>query len=252
MTNVEADICMKFSLPIYIDKQSPLEAWEQGIFKIRSLQKCFNREFRKAQHTALLSRDETPRVEYSALVNELRVVNDFEDFLKTNVEERETAYIKNAINKRLNKGQSQTDIINDIRAICAEAKKQKTHQNIINFNTQPVIDAWNELAKHTELKPVFEISKTSVRYKNLVSRINEHGVDTVIKTINSVQNSDFLKGNNERGWTVTFDWIVKPTNFQKVMEGQYENPKKKKLKSEPSFDIYALQQQALYNDDFDI
>jgi len=36
--------------------------------------------------------------------------------------------------------------------------------------------------------------------------------------------SAFLNGNNQRGWTVDFDWIVKSEdNFTKVLEGKYED-----------------------------
>ena len=39
--------------------------------------------------------------------------------------------------------------------------------------------------------------------------------------------SDFLKGDNERGWTADFDWLIRPTNMSKVLEGKYDNDKLK-------------------------
>lgn len=35
--------------------------------------------------------------------------------------------------------------------------------------------------------------------------------------------SSFLKGQNDRNWTADFDWIMKPTNMTKVLEGKYED-----------------------------
>ena len=35
--------------------------------------------------------------------------------------------------------------------------------------------------------------------------------------------SGFLAGNNPRGWRATFDWIIDPDNFQRVMEGAYDD-----------------------------
>lgn len=35
--------------------------------------------------------------------------------------------------------------------------------------------------------------------------------------------SSFLKGNNDRNWTADFDWITKPTNMTKVLEGKYDD-----------------------------
>jgi len=32
-----------------------------------------------------------------------------------------------------------------------------------------------------------------------------------------------LKGQNNKGWTITFDWFIKPNNFIKVLEGNYKD-----------------------------
>lgn len=37
------------------------------------------------------------------------------------------------------------------------------------------------------------------------------------------EESEFLKGKNERHWTATFDWLMKPNNMTKVLEGNYRN-----------------------------
>ncbi|WP_339060060.1 hypothetical protein [Tepidibacillus marianensis] len=35
--------------------------------------------------------------------------------------------------------------------------------------------------------------------------------------------SSFLKGQNDRNWMADFDWITKPTNMTKVLEGKYDD-----------------------------
>ena len=55
------------------------------------------------------------------------------------------------------------------------------------------------------------------------ARIKEYGIDEVLAAIERIKNSDFLKGNNKRGWMITFDWFVLPNNFPKVHDGHYEN-----------------------------
>ena len=55
------------------------------------------------------------------------------------------------------------------------------------------------------------------------ARIKEYGIDEVVAAIERIKNSDFLKGNNKRGWMITFDWFVLPNNFPKVHDGHYEN-----------------------------
>ena len=36
-----------------------------------------------------------------------------------------------------------------------------------------------------------------------------------------IKESSFLKGQNNKNWTITFDWLIKPSNFIKVLEGNY-------------------------------
>lgn len=40
---------------------------------------------------------------------------------------------------------------------------------------------------------------------------------------NKVKDSNFLKGKNERGFTATLPWLVKPEIAEKVLAGQYDN-----------------------------
>jgi hypothetical protein len=54
-------------------------------------------------------------------------------------------------------------------------------------------------------------------------RIREHGIDKVYEMISKASESDFLNGKNERGWIADFTWLFSPSNFQKVLEGNYDN-----------------------------
>jgi hypothetical protein len=36
-----------------------------------------------------------------------------------------------------------------------------------------------------------------------------------------ISQSAFLMGKNSKGWTASFDWIMKPANFVKIVEGTY-------------------------------
>lgn len=37
------------------------------------------------------------------------------------------------------------------------------------------------------------------------------------------ESSSFLKGENDRNWSADFDWMMKATNFSKILEGKYVN-----------------------------
>lgn len=55
------------------------------------------------------------------------------------------------------------------------------------------------------------------------ARIREHGKDAFAEAVRKAAASDFLNGRNDRGWVADYDWMVKPGNFVKVLEGNYDN-----------------------------
>lgn len=64
---------------------------------------------------------------------------------------------------------------------------------------------------------------TGKRVGYIKARIREFGLDAVYEVIAKATASDFLNGKNQRGWVASFDWIMLPTNFPKVLEGNYDN-----------------------------
>lgn len=92
--------------------------------------------------------------------------------------------------------------------------------NICQTDVRRVIEEWNKL-QEVGINPIRDIKPSSKRYQLLKGRIREYGIDEVLNAINNVRNSDFLRGENNRGWMITFDWFVKPNNFTKVLEGNY-------------------------------
>ena len=82
---------------------------------------------------------------------------------------------------------------------------------------QKVIDEWNGLG----ISPVSRLTSGMKRYSMLNARLKEYGLDAVLQAIWNVRLSSFLRGQNKDGWTITFDWFVRPNNFVKVLEGNY-------------------------------
>lgn len=123
-----------------------------------------------------------------------------------------------------------SDTSSDVAPLEKEEEKERDIEEDIDINNiskdilssnklLPVIEAWNKL----NLSKIVSIKTNSNRSKLLNSRIKEVGVEKVIEAIESINNSDFLKGQNDRGWCITFDWFIKPNNFIKVLEGNYLN-----------------------------
>lgn len=82
-----------------------------------------------------------------------------------------------------------------------------------------ITEAWNSLG----LQQLTRVTGDSKRGGMLRSRIREYGVDGVLSAIEKVRESSFLKGQNSNSWEITFEWFVKPNNFVKVLEGNYDD-----------------------------
>lgn len=87
----------------------------------------------------------------------------------------------------------------------------------------PLIQKWNELPD--AITKISTLKKDTQRYKMLTQRVSEYGIDKVLEAIEKIKQSSFLQGNNNKGWTITFEWFVRPNNFVKVLEGNYTNKK---------------------------
>lgn len=64
---------------------------------------------------------------------------------------------------------------------------------------------------------------TPQRKTSLKNRVDEVGLNGLGDVFQKVADSTFLNGENGRGWTADFDWIIKPANFIKISEGHYKN-----------------------------
>jgi hypothetical protein len=66
-------------------------------------------------------------------------------------------------------------------------------------------------------------SITQKRKAAILAREKEYGKEAIIQVINNAATSQFLNGDNNKGWTASFDWLFCKTNFPKVLEGNYRN-----------------------------
>lgn len=55
--------------------------------------------------------------------------------------------------------------------------------------------------------------------------IKQFGEEKSFLMIDFLSESNYLNGENERGWKASFDWVIEPKNFAKILEGNYKNRK---------------------------
>lgn len=114
--------------------------------------------------------------------------------------------------KRLCNVEREKEIEEDIE------KNTFSNEKVCRADAQRVISAWNDLPS---VPKVQRLMPTSTRYKMMMARIRDYGIDDVLCAIENVRQSPFLLGDNRKGWQITFDWFVKPNNFPKVLDGNY-------------------------------
>jgi len=106
--------------------------------------------------------------------------------------------------------------------------KQRVKDLPSKFNNQTILQIWNEAFESTPVRKINQI--TAARADKLTARRKE-GLATERdwrRLVNKILRSNFLCGDNDRNWTITFDWIItNSTNWVKVMEGNYDNKKDK-------------------------
>lgn len=122
---------------------------------------------------------------------------------------------------------SQSEINQSINQDCTLGKEMPTQlENNIkseiknNSEQAKIIEEWNSIDDN--VPNVTLIRSGSTRQRLLQARINEYGFDNVLKAIDNVKNSQYLKGY-VKPFRITFDWFIKPNNFPKVLDGNYND-----------------------------
>lgn len=104
---------------------------------------------------------------------------------------------------------------------------------------QQIMDAYNEncgkLPKATKL--------TDKRKRAIRTCITQgFSIDEICEAARKAASTPFLTGAGERGWRANFDFIIKPDNMQKIIEGAYGSAASK---DEHSYNLELYVQHAM-------
>ena len=87
-----------------------------------------------------------------------------------------------------------------------------------------VMKFWNNVMKSPVAIPT--IAKMTPKRKTVVNaRVKEFGINAVYQAISKASESSFLNGGGSKGFLADFDWVFRPNNFPKVLEGNYDDVK---------------------------
>ncbi len=101
-----------------------------------------------------------------------------------------------------------------------QGEKEKPQQQDFKSWCASIISQWNEFAQKTGLPAVWAIAPGSKRERFLKARFKEKEFDFK-KILEKVGQSEFLLGIRT-DWKVSFDWLICPSNYIKVLEGNYD------------------------------
>jgi len=114
-------------------------------------------------------------------------------------------------------------INNKEKNIIASGGARTREEEVANHDFDEIISFFNEQMKGKGIQQVAIV--TSERRQAFERLVSQTGVnkDTLKQAIKNAAESDFLNGKGPKGWVASFDWMMMPQNFQKVLENNYRN-----------------------------
>ena len=114
-------------------------------------------------------------------------------------------------------------INNKEKNIIASGGARTREEEVANHDFDEIISFFNQQMKGKGIQQVAII--TSERRQAFERLVSQTGVnkDTLKQAIRNAAESDFLNGKGPKGWVASFDWMMIPQNFQKVLENNYRN-----------------------------
>jgi hypothetical protein len=141
-----------------------------------------------------------------------------------------------------------------------ESKKgEERKEDVVKIDYDDIKTFFNSLC--LGLSKIQKITES--RKKTIKARIKDYDIVTIKNVFELVSESKFLNGENKKGWKANFDWIMNPNNFQKILEGNYENRSngqsgqmefkyKGQALQRISLSQYESQKHLILNNEFDI
>lgn len=111
-----------------------------------------------------------------------------------------------------------------------------------SINPEEVQNLFNKICIF--FKPCMTIGKASLPKIRKLGQ--QYSIEEIREVFEKANKSKFLQGSNDRGWSATFDWIITPDNFEKIRDGNYDNPKSE---TKPKRQFYDFEEIEKYTKD---
>lgn len=160
----------------------------------------------------------------------------------TNVHEREQASPKAPSENEIEI--TNIKVIKEAKASIIKAPKGATSETSSDAASAPAQEAINE-ASQTQKESKIDFEKVRQQFNRLMdgkkipslkgkiagqrraffeARVREYGITAAYRVMIKAARSGFLNGSGGRAWVANFEWIFRPNNFPKVLDGYYDEP----------------------------
>jgi hypothetical protein len=160
----------------------------------------------------------------------------------TNVHERKQASPKTPNENEIEI--TNIKVIKEAKASIIKAPKGATSETSSDAASAPAQEAKNE-ASQTQKESKIDFEKVRQQFNRLMekkkipslkgkiagqrraffeARVREYGITAAYRGMIKAARSGFLNGSGGRAWVANFEWIFRPNNFPKVLDGYYDNP----------------------------
>lgn len=110
-----------------------------------------------------------------------------------------------------------------------EGDKEGEREKKERINYQQIVNLYNETC--VSFPRCVSLSET--RKKAINARLKKYSIDDFKTIFRKAEASSFMKGANNRNWIASFDWMIKDSNFAKILEGNYDDRKEKNILTDP-------------------
>lgn len=125
--------------------------------------------------------------------------------------------------------------------INVQRKRKKERPSVTTIKA--IVSEWNKIAAVCDIPKVQKLTSDRIsKFRTRCKSFDLYFVNDWKEVFSHIKDSSFLCGDNNRGWTITFDWLINSDkNLSKLIEDNFKDKKKKKivgLHKEESWDDY--------------
>lgn len=192
----------------------------------RNRQIAMEREKKRKEAREKDKKEEHERTRTCTNVNErtrtspigIEIGNEIGIGIENEINNKEFNNIKEA---KASTSETSSDAAAEPQAQAKNEESQAKKQDKIDF--EKVRKQFNRLMQDKAI-PKLKGKIAGQRKAFFEARVREYGITSAYRVMIKAAESGFLNGGGRNGWLANFEWIYRPNNFPKVLDGYYDNP----------------------------